>query len=569
MRFEQVKNDLKAAMSAQAPKTSGYDTRAEVVRVADGKAWVHIPGGVDETPVALTIDAKEGDQVQVRVAGGSAWLVGNASAPPTDDRTAIAAGEKAEDARVIAVNASESAELAKSAAESAVESAATAATAAGEAKQSATNAADYASRALGNLSTVQSVAETLAWITQHGTMTLTSDTEPDPTHVYFIRDNNGDYEVGSYRYSIVAEPVAADMGSYYELSIDASLNNYIGTHLAVTGEGLWVLPAASNSYKVLVATGNGTQYTSAGTYIIDSNDAVVAFFGSTGLEVYHGITQIAHLGYGLGNAKSGTANAPYYVLGLLPVGASFGNYSLSAGIGSVSSGFSSASLGEEVTASGESSFAAGAGSSASGYYSAAIGEMCEATAEAAFASGVDTGATGKYSHAQNRGTLARSDAQTAIGKYNIEDANDTYGFIIGNGTSNTPSNAFTVAWSGDVEAAGDITDGSGNTLSNKVDSSTLDDLFISKSYSASGSINANTGKNITANDLSISTPAGYTPVGVVNWATGHTSVMCRGMAVTATGSSVFAYLRNIVGNAVNYSFSVRILYIKSRFYTAQ
>lgn len=107
MRFEQVKNDLKAAMSAQAPKTSGYDTRAEVLRVEGDKAWVHIPGGVDETPVALTIDAKEGDQVQVRVAGGSAWLVGNASAPPTDDRTAIAARLQADAAKLAADAAQE------------------------------------------------------------------------------------------------------------------------------------------------------------------------------------------------------------------------------------------------------------------------------------------------------------------------------------------------------------------------------------------------------------------------------------------------------------------------------
>ena len=36
---------------ADRPKTSGYDTQATVRRIEDGIAWVHIPGGVDETPI--------------------------------------------------------------------------------------------------------------------------------------------------------------------------------------------------------------------------------------------------------------------------------------------------------------------------------------------------------------------------------------------------------------------------------------------------------------------------------------------------------------------------------------
>jgi hypothetical protein len=59
----------------------------------------------------------------------------------------------------------------------------------------------------------------------------------------------------------------------------------------------------------------------------------------------------------------------------------------------------------------------------------------------------------------------------ALGKWNEEDTADTYAFIIGNGTPSTRSDAFTVNWSGDVEAKGDITDGSGNVLANKLDGS--------------------------------------------------------------------------------------------------
>ena len=65
--------------------TQPYDTRAEVVRVSGSTAYVHIPGGVPETPVTMTIACKKGDTVQVRVSGGRAWIVGNETAPPTDD----------------------------------------------------------------------------------------------------------------------------------------------------------------------------------------------------------------------------------------------------------------------------------------------------------------------------------------------------------------------------------------------------------------------------------------------------------------------------------------------------
>ena len=70
-------------------RTSSYDTEAVVRRIEGNTAWVHIPGGVDETPVRMTIKAAAGDTVQVRVSGGSAFLVGNATAPPTDDKKAV------------------------------------------------------------------------------------------------------------------------------------------------------------------------------------------------------------------------------------------------------------------------------------------------------------------------------------------------------------------------------------------------------------------------------------------------------------------------------------------------
>lgn len=222
---------------------------------------------------AVTSDAGESAESGGEVTRALSTIIADAV---NTKQAAARAQHSADEAAQAASDAQGSADIAAGAASDAQ-------TSADQAQVSADNANEYAARALGNLSTVQSVSETLTWITQHGTMTLTQDTEPDPTHVYFVVDANGDYTVNSTTYSIVTEPVAANMGSYYELTIDESLNNYVGTHLALTSEGLWLLPASSGTNKVLIATGAGSTYTAAGTYIVDSNGDTVACFGTTAL----------------------------------------------------------------------------------------------------------------------------------------------------------------------------------------------------------------------------------------------------------------------------------------------
>lgn len=91
-----ILQDLSATRSGKT--TSAYDVSAIVMRIEDDTAWVHIDGGVDETPVKLTVAAHEGDVVQVRVGGGTAWLTGNGTRPPTDDARAIVAQETADEA---------------------------------------------------------------------------------------------------------------------------------------------------------------------------------------------------------------------------------------------------------------------------------------------------------------------------------------------------------------------------------------------------------------------------------------------------------------------------------------
>lgn len=92
----QIIKDIERARGRKT--TSAYDVAATVTRIEDGIAWCHIDGGVDETPVKLTVAAHKGDTVQVRVGGGTAWLTGNGTRPPTDDALAGVAKELADGA---------------------------------------------------------------------------------------------------------------------------------------------------------------------------------------------------------------------------------------------------------------------------------------------------------------------------------------------------------------------------------------------------------------------------------------------------------------------------------------
>lgn len=122
--------------------------------------------------------------------------------------------------------------------------------------------------------------------------------------------------------------------------------------------------------------------------------------------------------------------------------------------GSVAEGSSS------TTASGENSHAEGVRTTASGYWS--------------HAEGSNTTASGVCSHAEGYYTTASGLRQHAQGKYNIEDADDKYADIIGNGSSDDArSNAATVSWDGiswsqtDVRAGGTNQDSAAHSLAAK------------------------------------------------------------------------------------------------------
>ena len=97
-----------------------------------------------------------------------------------------------------------------------------------------------------------------------------------------------------------------------------------------------------------------------------------------------------------------------------------------------------------------------------GQYAHAEGIDTKATGTSSHAEGNQTTASGNHSHAEGQATTAASAYQHVFGKYNVEDANNVYVEIVGNGDSKTTkSNARTLDWSGNEQLAGSLTLGMG------------------------------------------------------------------------------------------------------------
>ena len=123
-----------------------------------------------------------------------------------------------------------------------------------------------------------------------------------------------------------------------------------------------------------------------------------------------------------------------------------GNGSHSEGIRSIAIGGGSHSEGYETEANGERSHAEGANTkTARGtYYGHAEGYCTEANGQYA-------------SHAEGYGTIAASNYQHVQGKYNIEDTEEKYAHIVGNGTANANrKNAHTLDWNGNAWFQGNV-----------------------------------------------------------------------------------------------------------------
>ena len=522
-----------------AVKDPGYETNttysAIVSRVdSEGVVWVNLAGSEKETPTASTsADVKAGDVVTVQWRNNKLYIAGNYSDPSAGVIRVANVEAAANTAREAANNAVADAGRARDAAEQAEATAQSVEGIAQRAESAATNA-------IKGLAQVEDVVDTLNWIATHCEYEKTTDitivtgkayytvtatqvaspTDEDIVTYYelvsgeYVKTTDTSVVSGKTYYTVVGEPVTnpvvADIGTYYELDVTEAVSNYINTHVAVTDEGLWLVPDdTQGSNKVLIAVGGqGHTYEDAGTYIIDGNNNILAQFLSSGAQIgksgsahsvidadgqrfyaRDGTTQLANIGYGEGqDADDNTEIAPYYTLGIRKKSTSqydpsityhkydlcvhdgdiyicmtssttgawvaefwrpvIGNYSTAEGIDVISCGYASHAEGGDTIAFTKYSHAEGLETLAVGFF--------------AHAEGVGTEAKGHASHAQNQGTSADSIAQTAIGKFNIKDILNEYALIIGNGNgisgdANERSNALTVDWDGNVEAAGSLT----------------------------------------------------------------------------------------------------------------
>lgn len=149
-------------------------------------------------------------------------------------------------------------------------------------------------------------------------------------------------------------------------------------------------------------------------------------------------------------------------------------------------GYCSHAEGITSIASGDKSHAEGEDTTASGRISHAQGNRTTAGGLGSHAEGGDTRAMGAYSHAEGDSTIARGNNQHVQGKYNVEDINNKYAHIVGNGTGITArKNIHTLDWKGNAEYAGDV---AATVNGEKVSMSTLADIFLQPGAAAHNAI---------------------------------------------------------------------------------
>ena len=445
-------NDLaKAIAEASKPKTSAYDTAATVRRIENGVAWVHIPGGVDETPVKLTINAKAGDTVQVRVSGGRAFLVGNASAPPTDDTTAKLAVRQIGAVKKVV-------EVVKGIAEG-------------------------AARIAGNTNQyfwhVESGADTGAHITEipqkdflddpsggnllarsNGIAMRVGMTELSqftPTAVNFLdgEGNETSNIIASFggNQSVIGKTseshLQMDHHSIKGIDKEGAVYFHVGDLREDDGSGHFLAEIsehfADNASQTITLT--LTVYSIIGVYIWNDPTTSYTFDGNRTITLGSGV-------YSQGDTvtviyTTTSRYAKLYTLGIRHVDDVPAPMSIAIGLNNISQGFASCTIGRGNTARLDQAMAVGNDCHAYGTQSFAGGLHSRADGNHAFAFGASTYAGGGNSAAFGTGTTAVENHSLVCGRYNDGSAESL--FAVGNGTSTTPKTVFHVDKSGDTK----------------------------------------------------------------------------------------------------------------------
>lgn len=180
-----------------------------------------------------------------------------------------------------------------------------------------------------------------------------------------------------------------------------------------------------------------------------------------------------------------------------------GPMSVAEGSGTTSSGYASHAEGYSTLATAPGAHAEGERTTANGDYSHAEGGGTTASRTYSHAEGNGTIASGPISHAQGLGTIAQAAYQTALGKHNVADS--TNAVIIGNGTAdNARSNALTVDWSGNVNAAGNAIaqNMGGAAYASDLNDLTVPGIYYCTTASTNGPVASTAGQCVVAANAS-------------------------------------------------------------------
>lgn len=424
-----------------------YDTTAEVVRVEDGVAWVHIDGGVEETPAELTINASKGDLVKVRLVGGQAYLIGNGTAPPTDDRVANNALGVANVARETAVTAETVANVTEQKTRPAITSMTTYYKLSNgtPAQPTEENHAGWSeeeppwnpddNKQLYYSIRSRTVQGVISWSNPHvlssyANLNILQNAilleVGEGSTIGYLVDSNGENILDSNN-----EPIIATLGSitdaYARVQVMANeiLSEVSETYVNKGQSNISSLSSVMKQTAAgvdLYATINGVEsdthtHVDNDSFDIVKNGQKIGSFSVDGLTVraYDG-SRLASLGYGEGASASGTAYAPFYDLGQRKDETEAGNWSMAEGHNTTASGYISHAEGEETVASGNYSHAEGVRTQATDSGAHAEGRGAIASGLSAHAEG-SSEASGTNAHAEGSGTTASGNDSHAEGGY--------------------------------------------------------------------------------------------------------------------------------------------------------
>lgn len=237
--------------------------------------------------------------------------------------------------------------------------------------------------------------------------------------VVFIEGNTYTFTIDGTSYDCVAH-IVANYGYTYIGNV-----SYLDPSFEDTQEPFCVLCYNNAEVSTMLLESSGIQIAT----IFEGDSHVISLSGL--VETYHKIDRkyLPHL-VGRSGSEEGAEIFNNYNLNIAS-----GGYAHAEGSNTTSEGWYSHAEGNSTSAVGTNAHAEGSGSYAEGINS--------------HAEGSGTTASGYTSHAEGYNVVAASEYQHAQGKFNIEDANDIYAHIVGNGTNRSSrSNAHTLDWNG-------------------------------------------------------------------------------------------------------------------------